>query len=343
MGMKPRERVLNLIQGKGIDYIPACSGFGTVIVDGLEKYDLAFAHVHLDAQEMADAAAATVELAGLETAIVPFDMGVEAEALGATLNTYSHSEDILYPTLRDKFVNTADDITLPADIPNAGRVPLVAEAIGKLKERFGDDAAVGAWVLGPFTLAGQVMDLNALLKMSFKQPEEAEAILGKLSEMIKGVAQAYDDAGADFLSLREMGATSDVLSPRSFKKQIKQFSEDIIASISLPKVYHICGDTNMIVTDMAEIGADAISVDQKNDLKASREKIGEDVILLGNLNPWDVFTAGTAEDVANGVREAMEAGADAVWPGCDMWPETSIENLNAWVNTVREFEPRRKA
>src|SRR5664279_684696 len=88
MSMTPKERVINLIQGKGIDKIPACTGFGSVIVDGLKKYDLRFAHVHLDAQEMADAAAATVELAGLESAIVPFDMGVEAEALGATLNTY---------------------------------------------------------------------------------------------------------------------------------------------------------------------------------------------------------------------------------------------------------------
>ena len=343
MSMTPKERVINLIQGKGIDKIPACTGFGSVIVDGLKKYDLRFAHVHLDAQEMADAAAATVELAGLESAIVPFDMGVEAEALGATLNTYAHSEDILYPTLKDKFVSKAEDISLPSDIANAGRIPLVAEAIGKLKERVGDEAAVGSWMLGPFTLAGQVMDLNELLKMSFKQPEEAEAILSKLSEMVIGVAKAYADAGADFLSLREMGATSDVLSPRSFKKQIKQFSEQILAAIDIPKVYHICGDTNVIITDMADIGADAVSVDQKNDLAASREKIGEDVVLFGNLNPWEVFTEGTVDDVINGVREAMGAGADAVWPGCDMWPDTSVDNLKAWVKTQHEFEPRRKA
>ena len=96
-----------------------------MIVAGLEKYNLKFAHVHLDAQEMADAAAGTVEEGGIDTPIVPFDMGVLAEALGATLNTYAHSEDILYPTLRDKFVNAADDIKMPADMASAGRVPVV--------------------------------------------------------------------------------------------------------------------------------------------------------------------------------------------------------------------------
>ena len=66
---------------------------------------------------------ARVELGGIATRIVPFDMGVPAEALGATLNTYAHSEDILYPTLRDKFVNEADDLKMPTDMASAGRVP----------------------------------------------------------------------------------------------------------------------------------------------------------------------------------------------------------------------------
>lgn len=343
MAMTSKERVLNVIKRQPVDVMPAFTGFGNVIVAGLEKYGLRFAHIHLDAKEMADAAGATVELAGIESAIVPFDMGVEAEALGATLNTYPHSEDILYPTLRDKFVHEASDITLPADIAQAGRVPLVAEAISLLKQKFGDGVAVGSWVLGPFTLAGQVMDLNELLKMSFKEPDKADAILSKLTEMIMGVAKAYVDAGADFISLREMGATSDVLSPRSFKKQIKKFSEQIIASIPVPKVYHICGDTNMIVTDMAEVGADAVSVDQKNDLKASREKIGPDVVLFGNIHPWDVFSQGTPEQIKEGVAAAVAAGVDAVWPGCDLWPQTSVENLKAWVEATHAAEPRYKA
>jgi hypothetical protein len=55
MAMTSKERVLNLITGKPIDVVPASSGFGNVIVAGLEKYNLKFAHIHLDAQEMADA------------------------------------------------------------------------------------------------------------------------------------------------------------------------------------------------------------------------------------------------------------------------------------------------
>ncbi|HZK48706.1 MAG TPA: MtaA/CmuA family methyltransferase [Thermoleophilia bacterium] len=343
MAMTSKERVLNLITGKPVDQVPASSGFGNVIVAGLEKYNLRFAHVHLDAQEMADAAAATVELVGIESPIVPFDMGVLAEALGARLNTYPHSEDLLYPTLRDKFVQTADDIVVPADMSSAGRVPLVCEAIQILKKRFGDDYPVGAWVLGPFTLAGQVWDLNDLLKSSAKDPAKVEAILSKLTDALMLEAKAYADAGADFITLREMGATSDVLSPRMFKKTVKSWSEKILASISLPKVYHICGGTDMIVTDMAEVGADAISVDQKNDVAATREKLGPDATIFGNVHPYDVFTAGTPEMVREAVQKAIDAGVDAVWPGCDIWPDTGTENLKIWVDMVHGMKPRRKA
>jgi [methyl-Co(III) methanol-specific corrinoid protein]:coenzyme M methyltransferase len=343
MAMTSKERVLNLITGKPIDMVPASTGFGNVIVAGLQKYNLRFAHVHLDAQEMADAAAATVEVVGIETPIVPFDMGVVAEALGATLNTYPHAEDILYPTLRDKFVHEAEDIVIPADFANAGRVPLVCEAIQILKKRFGDDYPVGSWVLGPFTLAGQVMDLNELLKMSFKEKEKAAAILQKLTESLIAEAKSYQDAGADFITLREMGATSDVLSPRAFKAQIKHFSEQILAAITVPKVYHICGDTNMIIEEMASAGAPAVSVDQKNDLKASREKIGDDMVLLGNIHPWDVFSQGDEQMIKTAVKECADAGVDAVWPGCDLWPDTPAENLKVWVESSHEMTPRRKA
>ncbi len=342
MAMTQKERALNIIQGKPVDVVPAFTGFGSVIVAGLKEHDLRFAHVHLDAGEMAAAAAATVELVGTAAAIVPFDMGVAAEALGATLNTYPHSEDILYPTLRDKYVQTADDIKMPADIASAGRVPLVCEAIKILKAKFGDEVAVGSWILGPYTLAGQSMDLNDVLKSSLKEPAKVEAILAKLSEFLIGEAKAYIAAGADYITLREMGATSDVLSPRTFRKMVRKYSEQILAEITVPKVYHICGDTNVIVEDMAQM-CGTISVDQKNDMAASRAKIGEDIVLLGNVHPWDVFAQGTPEQVAELVCNAATAGADSVWPGCDLWPDTPVDNLRAWVNAVEGTVPRRKA
>ena len=341
MAMTSKERALNIIKGLPVDKVPAFSGFGNVILAGLEKYDLRFAHVHLDAQEMADAASATHELVGTASVNVPFDMGVTAEALGATLNTYPHSEDILYPTLRDKYVHEAADINMPSDWSSAGRVPVVAEAITKLKERYGDDVAVGSWVLGPFTLSGQSMDLNEALKTTLKEPERAAELLAKFTEALVEEAKMYIDAGADYMVLREMGATCDVLSPRSFKKLVKDYSAEILATWDVPKVYHICGSTDMIIEDMAGLGADAVSVDQKNTVSLSREKLGPEAVILGNVHPWEVFSQGTPDQIRASI-EAVTPYVDSVWPGCDMWPDTPVENLRAWVEATESMTPRRK-
>jgi len=341
--MTPKERALAIIKGQPVDKVPAFSGFGNVIVAGLQKHNLRFAHVHLDAQEMADAAAATQELVGTAAVNVPFDMGVTAEALGATLNTYPHSEDILYPTLRDKYIHEAADIKMPSDWAGAGRVPLVAEAIQKLKARFGDEIAVGSWVLGPFTLAGQTMDLNEILKMTFKEPEKADALLEKFTQALIAESKVYIEAGADYMVLREMGATSDVLSPRSYKKLIKAYSQQVIDSWgSTPKVYHICGGTDMIIEDMASIGADAVSVDQKNTIATTREKLGPEAVVLGNVHPWDIFSQGTPEQIKAAIAD-IAPFVDAVWPGCDLWPDTPVENLRVWVEASEAMTPRRVA
>jgi hypothetical protein len=39
MAMTQKERALNILTGKPVDVVPAFTGFGNVIVAGLQKYD----------------------------------------------------------------------------------------------------------------------------------------------------------------------------------------------------------------------------------------------------------------------------------------------------------------
>ena len=76
-----RERVLRLFRKEKIDRIPVFSGMGNITVYGLEKNGWQFNEIHLDALKMAAMAASTYEIFGFESVVVPFDLGVEAEAL----------------------------------------------------------------------------------------------------------------------------------------------------------------------------------------------------------------------------------------------------------------------
>lgn len=332
----PKERVLKFLRGEKVDRPPVFSGMGNVIKPVLDKYGIVFSKVHRDPGLMARAASGMYREFGYECAVVPFDLGVEAEVLGAKLNFYDEVEGILYPTVKEKSVKDADDVRVPEDLEHAGRIPVVTGAIKALRKELGGEVAIGTYVLGPFTLAGQIKELDTLFEESFLKPERTDKLLEKLSGFIVRVFRIYRDAGADYFTLREMGGTSDVMSPRSFKSLIKPHLVRILAEMPRPSILHICGDTNAIVADMAECGADAVSVDQKNCMAETRQKLGAKAIILGNFDPIKVLHKGTVKDVGPAVIEPLTGGASAVWPGCDLWPEVPRENMEALMAALKK-------
>lgn len=336
--MNSKDRVIKTILGEKVDRPPCFSGMGNVTVHGLNKEEIRFAEAHVDADKMAAAAASTYKLFGLECAVVPFDLGIEAEALGCEMNFYDDgTKRILYPTVKSKILKYGDELSVPENLGEQGRIPLLKEAIMILKEDVGEDVAVGSYVLGPYTLAGQIMDLNELLKNSFKNPEYVGNILSTLSKVVTSIAEELTGSGADYITVREMGAPADVISPRMFSGLILEPLKETFHGIKAPKILHICGNTNPIVEHMSASGADAISVDQKNDVAAAREKLGSGAVILGNIDPYNILVKGTTADVENTVKAVIDAGISGVVPGCDIWPEVPAENMKTFVTTVKEY------
>lgn len=337
MTLSPKERVLNvLLEGKA-DRVPCFSGMGNVTTEGLKKHGIRFSEAHQKAELMARAASSTHELYGYESAVVPFDIGIEAEALGCELNFYERAEGILYPTVKTKVLGMDEAFEVPGDLLERGRIPVVAEALRLLKKSVGEKIAVGSYILGPFTLAGQLMDLSELLKNSFKRQQDVKAILETLTAPLIALGRHLRKEGADFITIREMGAPSDIISPKMFGELILPPLMRVIQGLPEPRILHMCGNTNPIVEMMHQSGAEAISVEQKNDIAATRAKLGEDAIIFGNIDPINVLVKGTPAEVRRAVQKAINAGVNGVMPGCDIWPEARPENMRAMVEATIEF------
>jgi [methyl-Co(III) methanol-specific corrinoid protein]:coenzyme M methyltransferase len=338
--LSSRERVLRLFRREKTDYIPVFSGMGNITVHGLEKYGYKFAEIHTDARKMANMAASTFQLFGFECAVAPFDMGIEAEALGCEINYYPHrAEGILYPTVKQPLAEKLAelDLRLPPDLAGAGRIPLVTEALRLLKEEVGGQVAIGSYILGPYLIAAQVVDIGNLAKSCFKRPDLVSQTLEKTTDLIISLARIYREAGADYISIREMGAGPDILSPNIFKSLIRPHLEKIFASIESPKILHMCGDTNPIVDQMGACGAEVISVEERNNVAQTRKKLGQDTLIFGNIAGYDVLAVGKPADVDRAVKEAIANGVDAIWPGCDIWPEAPRENMEALMAAGRKY------
>ena len=336
--LTPKERVMRVFRKEPVDTMPFFSGYGMVVMPAIAKLGYRFSKVHTDANMMVQSAIESSRMFGFDSVVVPFDMTCESQALGNEISLYEDSEDILYPTIPDKVWKGLDEVEIPDNILELGRMPMILEAI-KLAKKEAPEYAIGAWQLGPFTMAGQLLELGIMLKGVFKQKELVEAAMDKISDMIIKIGQAQQAAGADFITLREMGTGTDLISPKTWKSLIMPRVKRILAAWKSPKVLHICGATDMIIEMMNECGADALSVDIKNTLAESRKKIGDDALLFGN---FDVFALPckeetTVEEAVEGIKANVDGGVDAIWPGCDLWPDIKEENMRAIVKTAREY------
>ncbi len=336
--LTPKERVMRVFRKEPVDTMPFFSGYGMVVMPAITKLGYRFPKIHTDVNMMVQSAIESSRMFGFDSVAVPFDMTSESQALGNEISLYEDSEDILYPTIPEKIWKGLDEVDIPDNILELGRMPMILEAI-KLAKKEAPEYAIGAWQLGPFTMAGQLLELDIMLKGVFKQKELVEAALDKISDMIIKIGQAYQAAGADYITLREMGTGTDLISPRTWKTMIMPRVKRILAAWQSPKVLHICGATDMIVEMMNECGADALSVDIKNNLAESRRKIGDEALLFGN---FDVFALPckeetTVEQAVEGIKVNIDGGVDAVWPGCDLWPDIKEENMRAIVETAREY------
>jgi [methyl-Co(III) methanol-specific corrinoid protein]:coenzyme M methyltransferase len=334
--MMPKERIERFFKREPIDVMPCFSGMGMVTVHAIEQMGIRFAEVHTSAERMALSATTSAELFGFDAVVIPYDMCTVPEALGRGVSLYQDSDEILYPTVPSKWA-TLEEAVIPTDFLGKGRMPVVDEALRIIKSQSDGRYAVGGWVLGPFTMAGQLIELDVLLKGIRKQREKVEGFLSQMTHLVIEVARHYQDLGVDYMNIREMGSGTDIISPRVWKTVVQDNLRRVFSALKSPTILHICGSTDMIIEMMNEVGADAISVDQKNNVVESRRKLGDQMLLLGNFDPYGTLVQMDASEVEGVIKGCIDAGVDAVWPGCDIWPDAKRENVEAFVRTVKDY------
>jgi [methyl-Co(III) methanol-specific corrinoid protein]:coenzyme M methyltransferase len=321
-----REKILDLLSGKKIDSQPAFSGLIHVTAEGLQSEGLIFHETHKDAQKMAKAAASTFKLSGFPSASLPLDMYVEAEALGAEIN-FRENLEFEYPLVRKAAFGSVKEITAESTtVFNKGRIKLVCDAIRLLKEDVGNDVVISGVIPGPYTLLLLIVDAGKMFVEMKKEPAAVTDALLHLASLLAQVGVDYRDAGADFVTIHDMGGSPAFIGPAKYEQFVLPAEKLLIEKLPKPHVLSVCGNVTKSLHLLAQTGASAISIDQTVDLAAARLAL-KDTLLFGNLDPVETLYRGTDAKVAESVVSAKEAGVDAVWPGCDLIVQTPIQNI----------------
>lgn len=340
-GVTARDDVLALLSGERLSRLPCFSGLASVTEPALAGLGLNFSEVHGDAGRMALAAASGYRQCGLESAVVPHDMCVEAEALGSIVDFRAGESAPAYPSVKQYAAASPEILQLPdslEEILERGRIPVVLEAINLLVEDVGREVAVGAWVPGPMTLAMYLIEPDGIMASIVDDSDLLKRQLEILTLILAKVARAYREAGADFITIHDMGGSPGYLGPATFKRLVLPPLQRLVDSIPAPCIVSICGRTARSIKLIGQVGAAAISVDELSDVALARRTLGPEKLLFGNVNPVGVLAEGEEKDVARAVAEAAAAGIDAIWPGCDLWPDTPLENVRAMVKAAQHSE-----
>jgi [methyl-Co(III) methanol-specific corrinoid protein]:coenzyme M methyltransferase len=302
----------------------------------IKERGLSFNDIMRDSQAMTEAVLMSFEF-GFESTVLPFDLNVEAEILGARVRYHEGFDgNPVYPTIGDKPFKPGDDIEIPDALAEKGRMPDILKTIGSVKERARDKGTVGVFIPGPFTLAGQLLDMDKLYVMLLKQPEKTLRLFEQLTVFINQLIDLYIGAGADFMILVEGAGAS--IAPKTYRKLLLPSMQAILKPKKMPQLTFFFGSSREIIEFMLACDTDGIILDKEWDIEKTRGLIPGTMPIFGECGGIDMLANATPTEITDKVHRSLDLGFTAVFPPADVYPPARIENIEAFVKALHEYE-----
>lgn len=272
-------------------------------------------------------------------AVSLMDLSVEAEAFGSAIR-FSDNE---VPTVVGSIVTSEDEAeALPIPAVGAARTGIYLEAVEKAAGLI-TDRPVFAGVIGPYSLAGRLLDVSEAMILCYEEPDMVHIVMEKATRFLIDYINAYKKTGANGVVMAE--PLTGMLSPRlaeEFSVPYVKRIVDAVQSEDFIVIYHNCGDN---VEHMADIlvrcGAAAYHFGNACDLERMIPHVPADCLVMGNVDPAGQICSGTPESVKAATRAVMEKCCHApnfvISTGCDVPPHSPWANIDAFFEAVEEF------
>lgn len=267
------------------------------------------------------------------------DLSVEAEAFGSTIR-FSDDE---VPTVIGAIAETKEK-AIALEVPKVGdgRTGLYIDAIKKAKELI-KDRPVLAGIIGPFSLAGRLIDVNEAFIKCYEEPELVHTVLKKATEFLIEYAKAYKAVGADGIVMAE--PLAGLLSPDLAEEFSEPYVREVVEALKeddFAVIYHNCGDcTIRQIESILRTGSSAYHFGNSISMAEMMTHIPENVIAMGNVEPAAQFKNGTPDSIKEETKRIMSECCKyknfVISSGCDIPPMSPWENIDAFFEAVNEF------
>ncbi|MFV0363648.1 MAG: uroporphyrinogen decarboxylase family protein [Suipraeoptans sp.] len=267
------------------------------------------------------------------------DLSVEAQCFGSEIRV----SDEEVPTVIGILVNSEEDADALA-IPEvgSGRTNLYIEAI-KISSETITDRPVLAGVIGPFSLAGRLMDVSEAMIYCYEEPDMVHTVLSKTTAFIINYAKAFKASGANGVVIAE--PLAGLLSPDLAKEFSADYVKRIVDELQddyFKVIYHNCGNGTVSQIDsIIATGAPLVHFGNAIDIRDMVPHIPKNVIFAGNIDPSSQFKNGTPESIKNDTLNLLNDIGTLpnflISSGCDIPPLSKWENIDSFFNTVDTF------
>jgi len=259
------------------------------------------------------------------------DTSVEARAVGCP---FEFKENV--PVITEHRYKTIESI-VRIPVPDPNKTPCmklnidVIRGLSKIKPK-----SIISYVIGPVTLAAHFMGITDLIKLAMREKDLFHNTLKHCNKIIKPYAEALVNAGASSLIILEPQV--GIFSPKTYRESIRKHLEQL--AYGLPNIIlHVCGNTTPHLLDFAATdNIPGLSLDFLVDFETAllNNSPLKNKMLIGNIEPAGIMQKGTPEFVKGKVDillKAMKGEKFILSTGCDLMPDTPLENLDSFIET----------
>ncbi|MGO9377569.1 MAG: uroporphyrinogen decarboxylase family protein [Dissulfurispiraceae bacterium] len=291
-----------------------------------------------DGETLAQCQLKAVAHYGYDAVFALMDAGLETEAVGSHL---LYRTDI-YPSVDKYAVEDIGDLNrLVVPDPNSsGRMPELLKAVRILRRELGDEIMIVGCVLGPMTLAMQLMGPEKALFLSVDEPDLFCRVLDFATDVAIAFGLAQIEAGVHMPFVFDPSASPAVVPPQFFREfllsRLKRLFSALKSGGSLANWLHIAGPAETIFPYYQEAGVELANFDYSIDPLRARQILPA-ICLNGNVKPFS-FVDATPGDIASecaGLLDKLGPGCGYILSsGCEIPPEANPENVAAMVSAA---------
>lgn len=290
----------------------------------------------------AEVTVTAVERLGVDAAIIFADILLILEPMGIDLE-FAHGEG---PVIHNP-VRNASDVDRLREVDDVSALDFVYDAIRQTRRALKPDIPLIGFCGAPFTLASYMIEGGGsknyiqTKRLMYDDAGAWHAMMALISRALPKYLNAQIEAGAQAVQLFDSWV--GCLSPDDYREFVLPHTRNVIRNVvpGVP-VIHFGTGTATLLELMREAGGDVIGLDWRVRLDQGWQRVGQDVAIMGNLDPVVLFAK---QDVlraqAKRILDQAEGRAGHIFNlGHGILPETPVENVIALVEMVHEMSHR---